>query len=163
MPACRSAWRKCRFAVHQHQTASGARRPYTFCPINNSWGPDNRTVGIRIIEGSDTAVRAEKRDSGADANPYILLAAEIAAGLDGIEQKMQPTQMCTGNAYEEADASPIPMDISEAIALMRGSDFLKDVLGEHLHEIYCQQSEREVGFIANQVTPVETQRYITNF
>lgn len=76
---------------------------------------------------------------------------------------MQPTQMCTGNAYEEADASPIPMDISEAIALMRGSDFLKDVLGEHLHEIYCQQSEREVGFIANQVTPVETQRYITNF
>ncbi|MEZ5800485.1 MAG: hypothetical protein R3D29_08400 [Nitratireductor sp.] len=146
-------------------TPNGFRRrqPYTFCPINNSWGPDNRTVGIRIIEGNDNAVRAEKRDAGADANPYLLLATDIAAGLDGIEQGMQPSEMCTGNAYEEADAQPIPTDIHDAIAQARASQFMKDVLGPDMHEIYVQQSEREAGFFANQVTQVETDRYIGNF
>ncbi|MEZ5789563.1 MAG: glutamine synthetase family protein [Nitratireductor sp.] len=146
-------------------TPNGFRRrqPYTFCPINNSWGPDNRTVGIRIIEGNDNAVRAEKRDAGADANPYLLLATDIAAGLDGIEQGMQPSEMCTGNAYEEADAQPIPTDIHDAIAQARASQFMKDVLGPEMHEIYVQQSEREAGFFANQVTQVETDRYIGNF
>ncbi|MCB1430754.1 MAG: glutamine synthetase, partial [Nitratireductor sp.] len=116
------------------------------------------TVGIRIIEGNDNAVRAEKRDAGADANPYLLLATDIAAGLDGIEQGMQPSEMCTGNAYEEADAQPIPTDINDAIAQARASQFMKDVLGPEMHELYVQQSEREAGFFANQVTQVETDR-----
>ncbi len=139
------------------------RRPYTFCPVNTSWGPDNRTVGIRIIEGEDSAVRAEKRDAGADANPYLLLATDIAAGLDGIEQGMEPTAVSLGNAYEEADAAPIPTNIRDAIEAARGSEFMKQVLGEHMYEIYVQQSEREAGFFDNQVTQVETDRYIRNF
>lgn len=139
------------------------RRPYTFCPTNNSWGPDNRTVGIRIIEGRDSAVRAEKRDAGADCNPYILLASEIAAGLDGIEQGIEPSAVTMGNAYESSDAEPIPTNINDAIRLARGSDFMKDVLGEYLFELYVQQAEREAAFFDNQVTPVETDRYIGNF
>jgi len=83
---------------------------------------DNRTVGIRIIEGSDSAVRVEKRDAGADANPYYLAAADIAAGLDGIEQGLEPSAMCEGNAYELEDAEPIPTDLETAITLARGSD-----------------------------------------
>ena len=143
-------------------TPNGYRRraPYTFCPVNTSWGPDNRTVGIRIIEGSDTAVRVEKRDAGADANPYLLMAADIAAGLDGIEQGMQPTEPTTGNAYEEAHGDPIPTDLATAIELARGSDWLKDVMGELMWELYCQMAERELNFIAEQVTPVETARYL---
>ena len=61
------------------------RQPYSFCPTNNTWGVDNRTVGLRIILGNDSAVRVEKRDGSADCNPYLLLALEIAAGLKGIE------------------------------------------------------------------------------
>ena len=143
-------------------TPNGYRRraPYTFCPVNTSWGPDNRTVGIRIIEGSDTAVRVEKRDAGADANPYLLMAADIAAGLDGIEQGMQPTEPTTGNAYEEAHGDPIPTDLATAIELARGSDWLKDVMGELMWELYCQMAERELNFVAEQVTPVETARYL---
>ncbi len=146
-------------------TPNGFRRrqPYTFCPINTTWGVDNRTVGIRIIEGSDSAVRVEKRDAGADANPYYLLATDIAAGLDGIEQAMEPTEITTGNAYEDADAAPIPTDAATAIDLARGSDWLKDVMGEYGYEIYLQQAEREIEFLAGQVTPVETQRYLVNF
>lgn len=139
------------------------RQPYTFCPINNSWGYDNRTVGLRVIVGSPDAVRVEKRDGSADCNPYYLLACEIAAGLDGIDQKLEPTAITEGNAYESEDAEPIPTDLATAVDLAKGSDFMKSVLGEDRLTILIQQAERELGFIADQVTPVEVDRYLTNF
>ena len=139
------------------------RQPYTFCPINASWGYDNRTVGLRVIEGNNNAVRIEKRDAAADCNPYYLLATEIAAGLDGIEQNLQPTEPCPGNAYEMEDAVALPTDLQTAIDLARGSDLMKSVIGEHRLEILAQQSERELEFMANQVTQVEVDRYMGNF
>ena len=68
---------------------NGYRRkePYTFCPTNNTWGYDNRSTAIRVIEGSESSTRFEKRDAGADCNPYLRIAADIASGLDGLEQK----------------------------------------------------------------------------
>ncbi len=139
------------------------RQPFTFCPTNTTWGIDNRTVGLRVIEGAESAVRVEKRDGSADCNPYLLVAAEIAAGLDGIEGKMKPTAETTGNGYLDEDATPIPADISDALALARGSKWLKDLMGNDLYEIALQQSEREVEFVASQVTPVEVDRYLGNF
>lgn len=139
------------------------RQPYTFCPVNTSWGIDNRTVGLRVIEGSDSAVRVEKRDGSADCNPYYHLACEIAAGLDGIEQNLQPGAMMEGNAYEAEDAEPIPNSIEAAVALAKESEWMKDVLGEDRLTILLQQAEREIEFIGAQVTPLETQRYLTNF
>ena len=139
------------------------RQPYTFCPVNTTWGIDNRTVGLRVIEGSDSAVRVEKRDASADCNPYYLLACEIAAGLDGIEGKIEPSAMTTGNGYEVEDAEAIPADIGTAIELARGSDWLKGVMGEDRLEILLQQAEREVEFVGSQITPVETERYLGNF
>ncbi|MEM6311572.1 MAG: glutamine synthetase family protein [Pseudomonadota bacterium] len=156
-------------AVTGSATVNGYRRrqPYTFCPINTTWGVDNRTVGLRIIEGSDNAVRVEKRDAGADCNPYYLLAADIAAGLDGIEQGMTPTAECTGNGYEDEEAAPIPTDLATAIELARGSDWLKGVMGELCWELYMQMCEREQGFyddfINGQVTQLERERYLGNF
>ena len=152
-------------AICGSATVNGYRRrqPYTFCPINTSWGIDNRTVGLRVIEGADSAVRVERRDAGADCNPYFLLATDIAAGLDGIEQGIEPGPMTTGNAYEEADADPIPTDLGDAIALARGSDWLRDVMGDDMWELALQQSERELEFFAQQVTQVETDRYRDNF
>ena len=157
--------RMCEAAICGSPTVNGFRRrqPYTFCPINTSWGVDNRTVGIRIIEGSDTATRIEKRDGGADANPYFLLATDIAAGLDGIEQGLEPGPITTGNAYEDGEATPIPTDLASAVALARGSDWLQAVMGEDQFEIYVQQGERELEFFSQQVTPVELARYLDNF
>ena len=146
-------------------TVNGFRRrqPYTFCPINTSWGVDNRTVGIRIILGGDSAIRVEKRDAGADCNPYLLLAADIAAGLDGIEGEIEPSEITKGNAYESETDAPIPTDLVGAIAKARESDWLKNMMGELIWELYCQQSERELEFFANQVTPFETERYLDAF
>lgn len=156
-------------AVTGSATVNGYRRrqPYTFCPINTTWGRDNRTVGIRIVDGSDSATRVEKRDAGADCNPYYLLAADIAAGLDGIEQGLEPTDMCTGNGYEDEGAAPIPTDLADAVAQARASDWLKDVMGDLGWELYMQMCERELAFynehITNQVTQIERDRYLSNF
>ncbi len=146
-------------------TPNGYRRrqPYSFCPINTAWGYDNRTVGLRVIEGADSAVRVEKRDSSADCNPYFLLASEIAAGLDGIEQGLKPSEPTMGNAYEDKNAAPLPVDIADAVKLARDSDFVKSVCGEDAFEILAQQAEREIDFVAAQVTPVERDRYLENF
>ena len=70
--------------------------------------------------------------------------------------------MTAGNAYEDSDATPLPTDMQQAIDLARGSDFLKDLIGADLHEILCQQSEREIEFLSQQVTPLEIERYLGN-
>jgi glutamine synthetase len=139
------------------------RQPYTFCPINASWGYDNRTVGLRVIEGSDNGVRVEKRDAAADCNPYYLLACDIAAGLDGIEAGLIPPDPCLGNAYESGYFAALPADLAETIALARESELMNRVLGDDRLAILIQQGEREIEFIANQVTQVETDRYLRNF
>ena len=139
------------------------RRPYTFCPTNNSWGVDNRTVGLRVIEGPPEAIRVEKRDGSADCNPYYLMACDIAAGLDGIERGREPRHHTAGNAYEFPEADPIPADLETALRLARESDFLVGVLGEDRLEILAGQAERELAFMDAQVTQVETDRYLRNF
>lgn len=141
------------------------RRPYTFCPTAANWGYDNRTVGLRVLEGADSAVRIEKRDAAADCNPYYLLACDIAAGLDGIEQGLEPTAPCLGDGYAPGaeGLGLLPTDLAGAVALAEGSEFMKEVLGEERHAILVQQAKREIEFVAAQVTQVEIERYMGNF
>ena len=139
------------------------RKPGVFCPVNTAWGYDNRTVALRILQGSDSAVRIEKRDGAADCNPYYLIACELAAGLDGIEAGMKPKGAATlGDACKLTDADPIPNTIDQAIELASGSEFMERVIGKLGLAILIQQSARERDFVKAQVTAVETQRYIGN-
>lgn len=139
------------------------RQPYSFCPINASWGYDNRTVGLRVIDGSDTAVRIEKRDASADCNPYYLLACEIAAGLDGVEEGLEPGPHIEGNAYEESEDELLPTSLAQAVTLAKQSAFMERVIGKDRLAVIVKQAEREMEFVANQVTEVETARYLHNF
>ncbi len=136
------------------------RQPMTFCPTNNSWGFDNRTVGLRVIEGHDNAVRIEQRDGSAENNPYLLIAAQIAAGLEGIVEELDPGAPTTGNAYLSEDADPIPTSLDQALVLASASEFVQDLLGPGLFEAWRMQAEREIEFVTNQVTPVELDRYL---
>ncbi|MGE4482595.1 glutamine synthetase family protein [Acidocella sp.] len=141
------------------------RLPYTFCPTNANWGFDNRTVGLRVIEGADAAVRIEKRDAAADCNPYYLMAADIAAGLDGVEQGLEPSEPCVGDGYAPGceGAGALPKTMPEAVALAEKSAFLRNALGDDRLTILAQQARREIDFVAAQVTPVEIERYLGNF
>ncbi len=139
------------------------RRPYTFCPVNNCWGRDNRTVGLRVIDESPAGTRVEKRDGSADCNPYYLLATDLAAGLDGIESGAEPIHFVDGDGYQFEDADPLPADIDAALALAEKSEFLKRVLGEWRLEILAGQAKRERDLLSDHVTSLETDRYLRNF
>ena len=78
----------------------------SWAPTSISWGRDNRTCGFRIV-GHGQSRRAECRIPGADVNPYLGYAALLAAGLDGIENEIDPSPELKGNAYEEAGAVPL--------------------------------------------------------
>ncbi len=137
------------------------RAPYTFCPTNNSWGLDNRTVGIRLIEGREEAVRIEQRDGSADANPYLIIAAQVAAGLEGIDQELDPGPPFVGDAYAaEEEFDPLPRSVPEAIAAVRHSELAAKTFDPDLVEILVGMAEREQGFVAAEVTEVERRRYL---
>ncbi len=139
------------------------RRPDSFCPINTAWGYDNRSTALRVIGHSPRAMRIEVRDGAADCNPYYLLAAQIAAGLDGIERELEPTPPCMGNAYESPGYEPLPTTIDDAIARAQASTFLADLLGDDRLAILVSQAERERDLVADDITAVEIDRYLGNF
>ena len=90
-------------------------------------------------------MRVEKRDAGADANPYLLMAADIAAGLDGIEQGATLPNQAAMPARNSRRANP--NRLATAIEKARGSDWLKDVMGELQWELYLQQAGRGLSFL----------------
>ncbi len=139
------------------------RRPYSFCPTNSAWGYDNRSVALRVIGHSPRTMRIEVRDGAADCNPYYLVAAQIAAGLDGIERELEPSPPCMGNAYESPGHERLPATIDEAIARAQASAFLADLLGDDRLAILIGQAERERDLVADDITAVEIDRYLGNF
>lgn len=125
-------------------------QPNTWAPANLTWGVDNRTALVRVC-GTTKHRRFEFRAPGADANPYLALAAVIAAGLAGIETEMEPPPPSTGDAYQ-ASAPAIPRDLTEAVELFASSAVAREALGvevhEHLHghgRHLLEQSRREVS------------------
>lgn len=139
------------------------RQPYSFCPTNDTWGYDNRTVALRVLEGHERSVRIEQRDGSADTNPYLLIATQIAAGLDGIEHGADPGDPELGDGYANTEANPLPTDQRTAIDLAGRSQWLRSLLGNDLLGVWLGQAERELHFVESQVTPVEVDRYLGNF
>lgn len=139
------------------------RQANTFCPINDTWGYDNRTIALRVLEGHEATTRIEQRDGSADTNPYLLMASQIAAGLDGIENGADPGDPELGDGYLNQEARPLPTDLTTAVAAARNSPWLQELIGAELLGLWLQQAEREIGFVGAQVTAVEVERYLGNF
>ena len=127
-------------------------RPYTFAPTHVSWGADNRTVLNRcIMEPDSPANRVEFRAPGSDANPYLAIAAVLAAGLDGIERDLDPGPMSTGDKYgDPGDAVELPLTLAAAIEAFEGSA-LADQLGEKFTETYLATARHELGLYTEAV------------
>ena len=103
-----------------------------WAPINMTWGKENRTTGFRVIEGSPDSQRIENRLAGADANPYLALAATFAAGFLGIKERLQPTEPTTGEAYtmKTEEAYKVPNTLLEAAELFKNSQAARSVWGD---------------------------------
>ncbi len=147
------------FAVMFCPTVNSYKRtvPGTWAPTNVTWGVDNRTTALRAIAAGPKSTRVEHRLAGADANPYLSIAASLASGLHGIEQGLELPGP-TANAYE-TEAPLLPRSLEEAIAAFRSSSAAKLYFGEEFVEHYAATREWEVRQFRRAVTDWELERY----
>lgn len=112
-------------------------------PINVHWGYDNRTAGLRVPISSPQARRVENRVPGADANPYLAIAASLACGYLGMQEQLRPAEPWAGSAYNEP--YNLPRGLEEALRLLKACNSLKQVLGERFVAAYSavKQAEHE--------------------
>jgi glutamine synthetase len=102
--------------------------PWSDAPINVHWGLDNRTVGLRVPVSAPSSRRIENRLTGADANPYLCIAASLACGYIGMIEKMKPSNPIEGDAYRLAHT--LPRTLYDALSRLNASKPLRNVLGE---------------------------------
>jgi glutamine synthetase len=110
-------------------------------PINVAWGYDNRTVGFRVPYSSPAARRVENRIPGVDTNPYLAIAATLAAGYLGMTQHLKPTEPLLSDGYELP--YQLPRNLEEGLSLMSACEPLKDILGEKFVRAYLALKETE--------------------
>jgi glutamine synthetase len=101
----------------------------SFAPTVVAWSWDNRTAGFRVV-GRGSSLRAECRIPGADANPYLVYAALLAAGLDGIERELDPGPPCPGNVYEVKGLPRVPDNLRDSLDALAESDFARRTFGD---------------------------------
>jgi glutamine synthetase len=133
-------------------------RAGTFAPTRIAWSVDNRTVGFRVV-GRGTSLRVECRIPGADANPYLAYAALLAAGLDGIERRLEPAAAFVGDAYRAGALPSVPTTLADAIGELERSAFARKAFGDDVidHLLHFAHTEREAFELA--VTDFERARY----
>jgi len=135
--------------------------PGFWAPTVATWGVDNRTCALRVIKGSAKSQRVEFRVGAADANPYIILAAAIASGLAGIEQKLKPQKAVKGNAYEQTfpQSLHLPVSLLEAAHRLKKSEFAKDYFGDEFIEHFAASREWEEREFRKHISDWEMNRY----
>ena len=133
-------------------------QPSTFAPTAIAWSRDNRTTGYRIV-GREASFRIENRMPGADANPYLALAATIAAGLAGIDEELDCGEPYKGNAYVDAVLPRVPQSLTTAANNIESSDSAQKAFGAEVVNHYVRLARLEQQAFDAAVTDWEQRRY----
>jgi len=124
---------------------------------------DNRTSALRVIKGGNKSQRVEFRVGSADANPYLTAAANIAAGLDGVKNKIEPAEPVVGNAYDLQDGLPDELQLSgnlrDANRNFSGSAVAREYLGDTFVDHYAASRDWEVREYERSVNDWQLKRY----
>ncbi|MEU9001498.1 glutamine synthetase family protein [Streptomyces sp. NPDC048551] len=131
-------------------------RPGSFAPTAVAWGLDNRTCALRVV-GHGRSTRFENRLPGGDVNPYLAVAGLIAAGLYGIENRLELPEACTGNAYT-GDYAHVPATLREAAELWENSEIAKAAFGPEVVAHYRNMARVELDAYDSAVTDWELRR-----
>jgi glutamine synthetase len=125
-------------------TISGYKRvqDYSFSPTQVTWGLDHRLVGVRSIVGAGSSNRLEARWAAADANPYLVLAGVLGAGLDGLDNDYELMPQVVGDPHADAQWERLPGDINGAIANF-DTPFNRSVFGDTFVETFLIMQRRE--------------------
>ncbi|PYB78019.1 L-glutamine synthetase [Pseudomonas sp. 2848] len=127
--------------------------PYA-SPNNACWSEDNRAAGLRIPASSPVARRVENRLPGADANPYLAIAASLAAGLHGIERQIAPTPAIQGE-FEVPEHLSLPCTLHAALERLKRSDLARELFGREFIEGYIATKTLELSDFFDEITPWE--------
>ncbi len=135
--------------------------PGFWAPTAASWGVENRTTALRVIPGSAKSQRVEYRVAGADGNPYIVMAAALGSGLWGIENKIEPTEVSVGNAYEKRYPRRLqfPETLSEAARALDRSKVARELFGDAFVEHFAATRVHEDREARRTVSDWELSRY----
>jgi glutamine synthetase len=133
---------------------------YNAAPINVQWGLDNRTAGLRVPFSEPQARRIENRLGGADANPYLAIAASLACGYLGMIEGLKPTEPITGSAYDLPFS--LPMTLADALAMLRGCKPLVEVFGERFVAAYGAVKENEYETFSRVISSWEREHLLLN-
>ena len=144
-------------------TVNSYRRliPGFWAPTDATWGVENRTTALRVIPGSAKSQRVEYRVAAADANPYVILAAALGSGLWGIEQRIEPEPVVTGNAYDRKfpEHLALPRTLWDAAQRLRGSQVARELFGDDFVEHFAATREWEEREFRKHVSDWELARY----
>ncbi|MGK5093782.1 glutamine synthetase family protein [Deltaproteobacteria bacterium TL4] len=130
----------------------------SWAPTRIAWSYDNRTAGFRIV-GTGNSLRIECRIPGADCNPYLVYAAALASGLDGIQNQINPPPIFEGDVYTAETLPRVPLTFTEAIAQFEKSEFVRQAFGEEVVAHYVHHFKTEQSAYDNVVTDWERKRY----
>ncbi|MFJ8999377.1 glutamine synthetase family protein [Streptomyces sp. NPDC102359] len=131
-------------------------QPGSFAPTAVAWGHDNRTCALRVV-GHGRSLRFENRLPGGDVNPYLAVAGMVAAGLHGIEQRLELPEPCAGNAYT-AGFDHVPTTLREAAELWEHSEIAQAAFGEEVVAHYRNMARVEIDAFDAAVTDWELRR-----
>lgn len=129
----------------------------TFAPTRIIWSVDNRTAGFRLCGDGTEAVRVECRIGGSDINPYLALAAQIAAGVKGIEEALELVPPAKGDTYG-GSSGMIPQNLRDAREALEGSAMLREAFGDEVIDHYCRAAGWELEEFDRVVTDYEIAR-----
>jgi glutamine synthetase len=130
----------------------------SWAPTRMAWSRDNRTVGFRVV-GRGNSFRIENRMPGADANPYLSFAAMLAAGMAGVEERLDCGPEYIGNAYVDARLPALPTTLREAAERLDRSKLARKALGDRVVDFYVHTARLEVQAFESAVTDWERRRY----
>ncbi|WP_085900462.1 glutamine synthetase family protein [Kiloniella majae] len=130
----------------------------TFAPTKAIWSKDNRTAGYRLCGEATKAIRIECRVGGSDLNPYLAMAALLAAGIDGIENKRELEAEFKGDAYASESARSIPNTLRGAAVALKESKMLRAAMGDDVIDHYTRAAEWEQEEFDRRVTDWEVAR-----
>jgi glutamine synthetase len=133
---------------------------YLSAPINVHWGYDNRTAGLRVPMSDAQARRVENRVGGADANPYIAIAASLACGYLGMVEGIQPSDPIVGSAHDLPFG--LPRSLDEALRELRACEPLVKLLGEPFVEAFTIVKEAEYEVFLQVISSWEREHLLLN-
>ncbi|MDE0715457.1 MAG: glutamine synthetase family protein, partial [Gammaproteobacteria bacterium] len=130
----------------------------SFAPTRIIWSVDNRTAGFRLCGANTRGVRIECRIGGSDMNPYLALAAQLAAGIRGIEEQLKLALPAIGDVYAGDDSGSIPANLRDARETLAGSAMLRTAMGDDVVDHYARAAEWELEEFGRVVTDYEIAR-----